>query len=74
MTTSALSMEDPLAKRIIAWMDERFPFANALLFFILYLTSAAVVRAASDEPVSISFMDLISCFATWALFLVIRIF
>jgi len=55
-------------------MDERFPFANALLFFILYLTSAAVARSALDENVSISFIDLINCLITWGLFLVIRVF
>jgi len=55
-------------------MDERFPFANALLFFILYLTSAAVARSVLDQEVKISLIDVISCLVTWGLFLVIRVF
>jgi 4-hydroxybenzoate polyprenyltransferase len=74
MTTQSISLNDPVSKRILAWMDERFPFANALLFFILYLTSAAVARSAMDENVNVSFLDLVNCLITWGLFLVIRVF
>ena len=42
---TAASMNDALSSRIFAWMDERFPFKNALLFFILYLASATVARS-----------------------------
>jgi 4-hydroxybenzoate polyprenyltransferase len=55
-------------------MNERFPFANALLFFILYLTSAAVARAALDQEIKISLLDVFNCLITWVFFLVIRIF
>lgn len=74
MTAQSINLNDPLAKRILAWMDERFPFANALLFFILYLTSAAVARSALNENISISLFDAINCLITWGLFLVIRVF
>lgn len=80
MTTQSITVNDPLSKRILAWMDERFPFANALLFFILYLTSAAVARASFDpgtslnQGISISLIDLVNCVITWGLFLVIRVF
>lgn len=74
MTTPSVTMGDTLAKRILAWMDERFPFANALLFFILYLTSAVVARSTLEGEVSLSLIDFISCLVTWGLFLVIRIF
>ncbi len=49
MTTATLTLEAPLPSRILAWMHERFPFANALLFFILYLTTAAVARAGEGD-------------------------
>jgi len=73
-TTQSITLNDPVGKRILAWMDERFPFANALLFFILYLTSAAVARSVLDQEVKISLIDVISCLVTWGLFLVIRVF
>jgi 4-hydroxybenzoate polyprenyltransferase len=74
MTTQSVTLNDSVAKRIVAWMNERFPFANALLFFILYLTSAAVARSVLDQEVKVSFLDVFNCLITWGLFLVIRIF
>jgi 4-hydroxybenzoate polyprenyltransferase len=74
MTTQSVTLNDSAVKRIVAWMKERFPFANALLFFILYLTSAAVARAALDQEIKVSLFDLINCLITWGLFLVIRVF
>lgn len=74
MTSPSVTLNDPIIKRVIAWMNERFPFANALLFFILYLTSAAVARSALDQDIKISLLDVASCLITWGLFLVIRIF
>lgn len=73
MSTSA-SMNDALSSRIFAWMDERFPFKNALLFFILYLTSAVVARSTLDGEVQVTLVDVLACIVTWSLFLVIRIF
>tara|TARA_B100001063_G_C16754590_1_gene552359 strand:- start:626 stop:1567 length:942 start_codon:yes stop_codon:yes gene_type:complete len=67
-------MNDGLSARIFAWMDERFPFKNALLFFILYLTSAVVARSALDGEIKVSLLDILACVVTWSLFLVIRIF
>ena len=74
MTTQTITLTDSLTKRIIAWMNERFPFPNAILFFILYLTSAIVARTMLDTEIQLSFIDLINCIITWGLFLVIRIF
>jgi hypothetical protein len=74
MTTQLVSLNDSVVIRIVAWMKERFPFANALLFFILYLISAAVARTALDQEIKVSFFDLLNCFIIWSLFLVIRIF
>jgi len=71
MTTSNPNMPEPLVLRIKAWMDERFPMANALLFFILYLVTASVARA---DDWYLGWMDIAGCMVTWSLFLVIRIF
>lgn len=74
MTTSVLSPVSPLTTRFLAWMKERFPFANALLFFILYLTTAAIVRSTSAGEISLSLLDVISALVTWSFFLVLRVF
>ena len=73
MNTYALK-NDALSARVFAWMDERFPLKNALLFFILYLATAAVARSSFDGVITISLMDVVSCVMTWSLFLVVRIF
>jgi hypothetical protein len=72
--THSIVINDPLPKRIVAWMNERFPFANALLFFVVYLTSATVARSTSEQEIQFSLIDLIICLITWSFFLVIRIF
>lgn len=74
MNTTALSLQSPLSTRIRAWLDERFPFANALLFFILYLTCAALARSELDGPVGASLADVLACLVTWSYFLLLRIF
>jgi hypothetical protein len=74
MTSQSVTLNDSVTTRIVAWMNERFPSANALLFFTLYLTSAAVARAALDQEIKISLLDVFNCLITWGLFLVIRIF
>lgn len=72
--THSIVINDPLPRRIVAWMNERFPFANALLFFVVYLTSATVARSALEQEIQFSLMDLLVCVITWSFFLVIRIF
>ena len=72
--THSIVINDPLPRRIVAWMNERFPFANALLFFVVYLTSATVARSALEQEIQFSLMDLLVCLITWSFFLVIRIF
>ncbi|MES2818139.1 MAG: prenyltransferase [Pseudomonadota bacterium] len=73
MHTHALSTASPFASRFSAWLKERFPFANALLFFILYLTTAAVVRAGLGGSVDLSLQDLVGCLITWSFFLLLRV-
>ena len=72
--THAIARDDFISIRISAWMKERFPFANALLFFVLYMACAAVAKSLANQPVPLSLLDLVMCLVTWSFFLVIRIF
>lgn len=72
--TPTMTSQSPFSQRFLAWMGERFPFANALLFFILYLATAAVARATLDGEIQISTLDMVGCLVTWSFFLVLRIF
>lgn len=72
--TAALTLAAPLATRLKAWMHERFAPANALLFFILYLTTAAVARAGVAGEVAVSLRDVVGCLVTWSFFLLLRVF
>ncbi len=75
MNATSITIESPLSSRIKAWMDERFPFVNALLFFILYLTAAVLARYSStDGEISLALIDVAGCLVTWSFFLVVRIF
>jgi 4-hydroxybenzoate polyprenyltransferase len=69
-----LTLDKPLPARLYAWMQERFAPANALLFFTLYLTTAAVARAGTVGGVALSLRDVIGCLVTWSFFLLLRIF
>lgn len=55
-------------------MMERFPPANALLFFILYLATAAVVKGLTQTPIQFTLLDLLACAITWSFFLLLRVF
>ena len=74
MTSQPLSPASPFSTRFLAWMKERFPFANALLFFILYLTTAAVTRSSGDAAIALSLQDIVGALVTWSFFLVLRVF
>lgn len=75
MTDSTLSLNDSLLKRIMAWSDERFPFAHAIAFFSLYITAAAVARySAGEAAINFSLLDIAACFLALSYFLVLRVF
>ncbi|MGB1220259.1 MAG: UbiA family prenyltransferase [Alcanivoracaceae bacterium] len=73
MSQPSLTLQSPLGARLGAWFKERFPPANALLFFILYLTCAAVARH-EFGAIGISLVDVMGCLVAWSYFLVLRIF
>ncbi len=64
----------PFPRRLAAWFNERFPLLNALLFFMLFLASAAVVRAGAQGEIAFGPQDLVACLVTWCFFLVLRVF
>ncbi len=68
-----LSLQSPWSKRFMAWMHERFPLQNALLFFILYVTTASVARAGLPSS-SLHVWDIMGCMLSWSFFLLLRIF
>lgn len=74
MTDPKPTLNDPLATRFMAWIHERFPFANALLFFILYLATAAVARANLGGAVSFNLGDVLNSLLAWSFFLLLRVF
>lgn len=71
---ATMTLAAPLGTRLYAWMQERFAPANALLFFTLYLTAAAVARAGTAGGIPLSLHDVIGCLVTWSFFLLLRIF
>ena len=73
MSTSVLTMQSPLPQRLGAWFNERFPPANALLFFILYLTCVVIARQQQGQ-ISLSFADVAGALVAWSWFLLLRIF
>ena len=73
--TENISMKSPLIKRILAWMDERFPFKNTPVWIVWYLLAATVARyTADDAAIEFGFHDLFGAMATWSFFLLLRVF
>lgn len=79
MTEANLTHSSPFSARFLAWMHERFPFANAILMFIIYLTTAALARFTTGTgtgtgPIHLGLDDIASCLVTWSFFLLLRVF
>lgn len=65
----------PLPARLIAWMHERFPLENAVLFVVLYVAALSVGRALTTTgEVLWTAMDAAAFLATWCFFLMLRVF
>ena len=73
MSFPALSLQSPLHQRLGAWFSERFPPANALLFFILYLTCVVIARQLQGQ-ITLSLADVVGALVAWSWFLLLRIF
>lgn len=74
-SASGLTPASPWFSRFNAWLAERFPLANGILFVVLYLTVAVLVRAVTQTgEIPFSWFDLWGALLTWSFFLLIRIF
>ncbi|MCG8670830.1 MAG: UbiA family prenyltransferase [Pseudomonadales bacterium] len=72
---NSLSKESPLIVRILAWMEERFPFKNFPAWVVWYLLAALVARfSMGGETIALSFVDILGAVATWSFFLLLRVF
>jgi len=71
-----LSLQDPLAKRMLAWANERFPPPNAILIAFLYATALIYGRALTNGGGALSFTwgDLLAYPGVLAYSLLVRIF
>lgn len=68
-------MQSPLPRRFLAWMNERFPFANALLFFSLYATAVLVGQVAtSPGEVAFGLREIAGFLPVWCFFFLLRIY
>ena len=71
----SLSLESPFASRFSAWLDERFPIKNAVLFSTLYLGALLAGRAfTAPGQLSLGLEDLGGFMAVWSFFLMLRVF
>jgi len=62
-------------KHILDWMNERFPFAGAIGFFTLFLTTLVVARGTLENTeIHLYLRDILGALAVWSFFLVVRIF
>ena len=72
---STLTMQSPFPRRFLAWIDERFPFANSLLFFSLYATAVLLGSfAANDGAIEIGVRELAGFLPVWCFFLLLRVY
>ncbi len=72
---SRLSLQDPWRRRFKAWIDERFPLGQAVLFTLVYLLALFYGRAL-DSPgaIRLAAADLLGLLGFAAFFLMLRIF
>jgi 4-hydroxybenzoate polyprenyltransferase len=66
--------EAPLARRLYAWMEERFPFANGLLAAVIYGSALLLGRHAAGARTVLALGDLAGYAAALGFFLMLRVF
>ena len=73
-----LTQDSPFIRRFWAWVQERFPVANALLFLALYaaalVTGAALSAPGHQEPLALSAAHLAGFLGVWGYFLLLRVY
>ena len=74
-TRDTLTTESPLSSRLIAWMHERFPLENAVLFVVLYVAAVSVGKTLTTEGAVLwTALDVAASLAAWCFFLMLRVF
>ncbi len=73
MPSKTLTAQSPWLQRFMAWIHERFALPNALLFFILYSTTAVISRHIMQLRPLLHAYDLLGAIVTWSFFLTLRI-
>ncbi|MBW2528750.1 MAG: UbiA family prenyltransferase [Deltaproteobacteria bacterium] len=64
-----------MARRLLDWINERFPLPNGILFFVLYFTALVTGRfSTTTEALPITASDLVGFIALWSFFLMLRVF
>lgn len=72
--STELSPSSPFPVRFWAWMKERFPPAQGVLFFVLYAAALLFGRFLSRQgPLALGPMELLGFVAVWAFFFTLRI-
>src|SRR5439155_15749200 len=69
-----LSADSSFARRFYAWVGERFPLANGLLFFVVYAAALLLGRQGAGATAALHVSDLGGFAAAWAFFLMLRVF
>jgi 4-hydroxybenzoate polyprenyltransferase len=71
---AALTCASPLALRLRAWANERFPAVNVTLFAAVYLVAVLGGRALTARgPLDLRAADLLAFAGAWAFFLLLRV-
>ena len=66
--------EAPLPRRLVAWMEERFPLANGLLAGVVYASALLLGRHAAGARTTFALGDLAGYAAAFCFFLMLRVF
>lgn len=72
-----LSMQSPFIRRFYAWVQERFPLANALLFFALWaaaFVSGRVLSTPKTQAPKLAILSVLGFFGAWGYFLLLRVY
>jgi hypothetical protein len=71
----SVSRQSPFIQRFFAWINERFPLGNAVLFLVIYVAGLLWGRLLThDGRLHVSWADVPGFFGFWAFFLMLRVF
>lgn len=77
MSEHGLTTEDLWVRRFLAWLNERFPVANAILTFVLFTAAilfSRLLTGQADVPIQVGAVDFIPFLAYYGFFFMLRVF